>query len=133
MTPAVYRLSAITGTWMGETVIDASQGDAAGDVELQRAARLRVAIPVSAGIECMRFDVSVDGAPWTRLITTAASHSPPDSVTQTLRPGRLRWRATFRATPNFMDPLDTAEPQEGEVVLEAGRTAEIVVPVVPRR
>jgi hypothetical protein len=134
VTPAAYRLTAQVGGWLGDVVVDASEGDAAGVIELTRGAVVKIQVPGgSANVGAMRIEASLNGGAWTELTRAGLVPDHPFTVTKTLAPGTLRWRATFRATPNFMDPLDAAEPQEGEVVLEAGKETEIAVPVVPRR
>lgn len=134
VTPAAYRLTANVDGWLGDVVVDATDGDAEGVVELTRGAVVKIPVPGgAAGIGGMRIEASLNGGAWTELVRAGLVPDRPFTVTKTLTSGTLRWRATFRATSNFMDPIDAAEPQSGEVVLEAGKEVEIAVAVVPRR
>jgi hypothetical protein len=134
VTPAEYRLTANVSGWLGDVVVDATDGDAEGVIELTRGVAVKVAIPGGAdGVGGMLVETSLNGRAWTELARAGLVPDRPFTVTRTLTPGTLRWRATFRATTNFMDPIDAAEPQSGEVVLEAGKDVEIIVPVVARK
>jgi hypothetical protein len=134
VTPAAYRLTAHIDGWLGDVVVDASEGDAEGVIELTRGAVVKIPVPAHSPVAgALRIEASLNGGAWTELVRAGLAPDRPFVVTKTLAPGTLRWRATFRATPNFMDPLDTAEPQKGEVVLEAGKEMELAVPVVPRK
>ena len=134
VTPAAYRLTANVPGWLGDVVIDATDGDAEGVVELTRGVVVKVAIPGgSAGVGGMLVEASLSGGAWTELVRAGLVPDRPFTVTKTLTPGTLRWRATLRATPNFMDPLDAAEPQQGELLLEPGKDVDLVIPVVPKR
>lgn len=134
VTPAAYRLTAHLAGWLGDAVVDATDGDAAGDIDLTRGAVVEVAIPGGMpGVAMMRVEASLNGAAWTTLTTAGLVPDRPFTVPKTLPPGRLLWRATFRASLNPFDPLDAAEPQSGELVLEPGKDVEIVVPVVPKK
>jgi hypothetical protein len=134
VTPATYRVTAEVAGWLGDVVIDATNGDAAGDIDLTRGAVVKINVPGgAAGVGVMRFETSLNGAAWTEATRAGLVPDRPFTVTKTFVPGTLRWRAVFRATSNALDPIDTAESQSGEVVLELGKETEIAVPLVPRR
>lgn len=134
VTPAAYRLTANVSGWVGGVVVDATDGAAQGVVELTRGAVVALRLPLAAeGALAMRVEVSAAAGPWTEFVRAPLGAGNPMTVSRTLAPGTLRWRAAFRGSLNFEDPIEPAEPQSGELLLEAGKDVEIVVPVVPKK
>jgi hypothetical protein len=127
LTPTVYRFEVKTGTWLGEATADASQSDAETEIRLERATLVRFRGTAADGTLSIPLTVSLDDGPWTSLTTIGLAGDMTFVRDYTLRPGRMRWRATFRRSYNPRDPFESAAPQEGEVVIEAGKETDVVV------
>ncbi|MCC6271743.1 MAG: hypothetical protein IT190_10730, partial [Microbacteriaceae bacterium] len=132
-TATQYRVRVEKEGWLGETTVDASEGDVSIDLEIRRGTivRFRGSDPIE--IAYARVEGSMDGGPWTTISQIGVGEDHLIDDTETMTPGAWRWRVTFRKSFMSNDVVDAAEPQSGELLLEAGKDVEIVIPVVVRR
>jgi len=130
----------------GDYLVVIEGGGVAGAAEAVvlagEATRVTVAAERSARVEFRTAPFSAEtwvGLDVTRPDGTAlpatAGHAvdagQPLSAGFDVRPGRLAWTCRFAMAD--LTGRDAAAPQSGEVVVEAGETVEVVVPVVPPR
>jgi len=133
VTPAPFRLEVRERGWLGDAVADASAGDASVDLDVRRGTVVTFRSAESFERLVSWIEGSLDGGPWFHISQDLTEKGARLEAANTLAPGLLRWRATFRASFYSNDVVDAAAPQQGEMTLVAGKDVEIVVPLVPRR
>ena len=127
-----YRLWTEQDGWLGEGFADVpSGGEATVVVTFVRGGVVSFRLTGPSPSQSVQWDVAEGTGPWRCVMRMGGIKGQAYREDATLRPGRYRWRVTFPAD-SFVSARTAAETQEGELVVVAGETVVVDVPVVAR-
>jgi hypothetical protein len=125
-----YRLWAEQDVWLGEAFAEVpAGGEANAVVTFVRGGTVSFSLTAPSPSNRLDVEVAEGPGPWKHVMSIGGVKGKAFREEQTLRPGRCRWRVKFPAD-EFVSTRVAAKTQEGEVVVVAGETAVVDVPVV---
>jgi hypothetical protein len=131
LAPGKYRLRTDQDGWLGEAFAEVpAGGEATAVVTFVRGGVVSFRLAAPSPSNRLDVDVAQGGELWRAVMSIGGVKDKAFREEETLRPGRYRWRVRFPADGYDAGVRVAAETQEGEVVVVAGETAVVDVPVV---